>query len=108
MVDLLVGADVDAQSFARLIWTTPRTPDEVRLRDFLLQRALASYDAALAKRMQAVIEESTKAAQIEIERRGIFLNETRDIEGMKRAHDVLDRMENQFFAKMGEAMDKSE
>lgn len=107
MVDLLIGARVDAQAFARLVWTSPRTPDESRIRDYLLQRALASYDAALAKRMHEVINETTRVAQIEVDRRGVTLNETRDVEEMKKAHDVLDRMENQFFAKMSEAMDKT-
>jgi hypothetical protein len=108
MVDLLLGVNVDSQSFSRLVWASPVTPDEVRLRDFLLQRALAAYDEALLRRMPEVLDEMVRIAKEEVDRRGIKLGESKDIAELSKVRDVLDRMENQFFERMREAMDRSD
>lgn len=108
MVDLLMGANVDSQSFSRLVWASPVAADEVRIRDFLLQRALAAYDESLLRRMPEVLDETIRIAKEEVDRRGIKLRESSDVAELVKARDVLDRMENYFFERMREAMDKAE
>lgn len=108
MVDLLLGVKVDAQSFTRLVWSSPKTSDEERLRDFLLQRALAEYDSALTRKMPEIIDASVSAAKEEVERRGIKLSDSGNVETLVKTHDVMDRMEDHFFENMKEAMDKDE
>jgi len=108
VVDLLLGVRVDSQSFARLIWASPGSSDAIKLRQYLLQRALAAYDSALVRKMPDVIEETVRATQEEISRRGISLQQTRDIDELEKAHDALDRMENHFFQRMREEMDRSD
>lgn len=108
LVDLLIGAKIDSQSFARLVWGCPAMADDIRIRDFLLQRAISAYDESLLRRMPEVLEESVKMGKEEVQRRGIKLGESGDVAELTKARDAMDRVENYFFERMREAMDKAE
>jgi hypothetical protein len=60
MIDLLVGAIGDERSMAGLLWSTRASSPAERVRRYLVDIALAQYDAALAMNMESVIRELTE------------------------------------------------
>jgi len=105
LVDVLVGLEADREIFTRLVWATPRSDAEKQVRDYLVNVTLRKYDEAMAMAMPDVISEVVASSRREIElKRDLFRNAT-DVKGAKTVIEFLDRLENQYFARMREVLE---
>lgn len=106
VMDLLVGTKIDSASFSRLVWSSPRTSEHQRIRDYFIQRALQSYDAAIIAKMPDIIDDFVAEADDNRKQMRLNLNDGDDIVKTTRINEFLDRYEEKFFELMKEQIEK--
>jgi hypothetical protein len=105
LVDLLIGIDVPPASLARLLWSVKAVDDAAMLKDYLLSRALPTYNEALLLKMNELldsyVDQYLKQAKLE----KINLMATGTEESLKTSR-FMDRVENEVFANMAIEVEK--
>lgn len=106
LVDLLVGLDVDANALSRLLWTVKIADDRAALKDYLINRALQFYDAAMLLKLNDLIDayvtKSLHSAKLE----GVDLLAKRSAARAKTSR-FLDRTEESLFSELAAEMKKA-
>lgn len=100
LIDIMVGIKADHRSLARLIWGTPRTESETMIRDYLVRRALAARNAALARAMPEVIDDMVTSAAAAAAKQALDLRNTATPDDVARSVRFMDRVEDEFYSKM--------
>ncbi|MCM2297022.1 SIR2 family protein [Rhodoferax sp.] len=79
-----------------LLWGVAPSDETSRVREFLVNKALQSYDEAYAMEMQELVGDISQAYQREAERQGISLDSKNPSSRVKALH-ILGGFENDFF-----------
>ena len=106
LVDIMVGLDVDKRSFVRLIWGSSRTETKQLVRDYLIKRALEAYDVGMTMAMPEVVNKIAEEAAAEARKKNIDLFSASSPGDVAKTAKFMDRMEENFFASMREAIEK--
>jgi len=105
LVDLLVGIDVPPAFLARLLWSVRAVDDAAMLKDYLLSRALPTYNEALLLKMNdlldSYVDQYVKQAKLE----KINLMATGTEESLKTSR-FMDRIEKEVFASLAIEVEK--
>jgi hypothetical protein len=102
----MVGLDVDKRSFVRLIWGSSRTETKQLVRDYLIKRALEAYDVGMTMAMPEVVNKIAEEAAAEARKKNIDLFSASSPGDVAKTAKFMDRMEENFFASMREAIEK--
>ena len=105
LVDLLIGLDVDASSLSRLLWTVPIADDRSALKDYLINRALEHYDAAMLLKLNEIIDAYVEKTLRNAKLEGIELLAKRS-NGRVKASRFLDNAEQWLFSELAEEVRK--
>ncbi len=108
LVDIMVGLDVDKRSFVRLIWGSSRTETKQLVRDYLIKRALEAYDVGMTMAMPEVVNKIAEEAAAEARKKNIDLFSASSPGDVAKTAKFMDRMEENFFSSMREAIQKEE
>ncbi|MFY9585529.1 MAG: hypothetical protein WAR21_13670 [Candidatus Acidiferrales bacterium] len=105
LVDLLLGLDVDPPSFARFIWGIIELDEKAHFRNYFIDVAVKTMDEAtlmaLPEILDSLVDEAQKVAK---EWRVRFF--TKKLKDKAQGARFLDRLEDEFHAKMGEALER--
>jgi hypothetical protein len=107
LVDLLVGIDVPPASLARLLWTVRVADETAMLKDYLLRRALPTYNAALFLKMNDLLDGYVERIRREARLENVNLMATGNEERLKSSR-FMDRVENEVFTSIAEEVKKLE
>jgi hypothetical protein len=99
-IDLLIGFDVNPVSLSRLMWAIEARDVESILRGYFIDRALRSYDAAMAMAAPRVVDEIVEQTKEMMKETGIRLASTLGPDELNRTLLFLDRFEDKFFENM--------
>jgi hypothetical protein len=105
LIDLLVGVEAEPRSLARLLWGVRHVDDKMAIRNYLVDLALQRYDEAMVMSLPMILEAVVEHSSEEARREGLpFWG--REPEDQARVARFLDRVEDQFFEAMTEAVAK--
>lgn len=99
LIELLVGKVAEPRGLASLLWMSDVSSETERVRNYLLNIALAEHDAALAMVMTDVVDALVEDFGFEMERKDLSL-EPAGKEDRASLHASLERVESQFYARM--------
>jgi hypothetical protein len=105
LVDLLIGIDVPPASLARLLWSVKAVDDASMLKDYLLSRALPTYNEALLLKMSELLDSYVDRYVKQAKQEKINLMATGTEESLKTSR-FMDRVEDEVFAGMATEVDK--
>src|SRR5690606_34029078 len=98
-IELLVGKVAEPRGLASWVWRSDVSSETERVRNYLLNIALAEHDAALAMVMTDVVDALVEDFGFEMERKDLSL-EPAGKEDRASLHASLERVESQFYARM--------
>lgn len=105
LVDLLVRPIEDRAGLSGLIWSGIMSDDSDKLRNYLIDLALAEHDAALTKRMHHIIDEIAEDATFALKNEGLPI-EPRNEKEQRDLQKTLELYETQFYRNMREEMER--
>lgn len=105
LVDLLIGIDVPPASLSRLLWSVKIADGHEAIKNYLLTRALESYDAGLLLRMNDLLDAHADQISKKAELEGIDLA-TMKVDERSKTSRFMDRVETEVFANMAEEVHK--
>ena len=107
LVDFVSEYKPSSFGAAGLLWGVTPSDETSRVRDFLVNRALQSYDEAYAMEMQELVGDISQKYQREAQRLGISLDSKNP--GVRvRALHILGGFENDFFVALREKIELRE
>jgi hypothetical protein len=105
LVDLLIGLEMDPSSLTRLLWTVQIADDRAALKEYLINRALQHYDAAMLLKMNdlldAYVDKTIRDAKLE----NVDLL-SKGTKGRIKTTKFLDRVEEHLFTELAEEVRK--
>jgi SIR2-like domain len=105
LVDLLIGLEMDPSSLTRLIWTVQIADDRAALREYLINRALRHYDAAMLLKMNDLLDRYVDKTLHEAKLENIDLLSKRT-KGRVKTTLFLDRAEKDLFEELAQEVKK--
>jgi hypothetical protein len=93
MVDLLVGLKPDTEVFTRLLWGMPSRSAEQKVRDFLINRSICSYNEALLVQMPDLLDKVVQNHKEDIVKIAALGNSNDD---KKETMEFIDRIESDY------------
>jgi hypothetical protein len=107
LIDLLIGIDVDPVSLSRLLWTVKVADERTAIKDYLINRALPHYSAAMLLKMSDLLDGYVDriVKEARLEHIDILGNRT---EQRIATASFMDRVETEVFANLAEEVKKLE
>jgi hypothetical protein len=105
LVDLLIGIDVPPASLSRLLWSVRAVDDAAMLKDYLLSRALPTYNEALLLKMSELLDSYVDRYVKQAKLEKINLMATGTEESLKTSR-FMDRVEDEVFAGLAIEVEK--
>jgi hypothetical protein len=105
LVDLLIGLEMDPSSLTRLLWTVQIADDRSALKEYLLNRALRFYDAAMLLKMNDLLDTYVDKALHEAKLEKIDLL-SKGTKGRVKTTRFLDRAEKDLFEELAQEVKK--
>ena len=106
LVDLLIGEDFDPKGFVTLIWSSKVSSKSEQIRGFLIDRALESYDQAMAMEMPNLIDQVTESI---LGTSDMDLNwESSNPKERAKIRKYIDGFEDEYYEGMRESIERKE
>ena len=107
LVELLVGEYGEPRGLASLLWMSTVSSETERIRNYLINMALAEHDAALAMEMTDVVDALAEDVKSELARRGLRF-ELDALTKRPEFNKTVEQFERRFFEKMRSEIAKKE
>jgi len=106
LIDLLIGANADPRGLSRLFWGVHSLDEKEALREYLTNLALRRMEEASTLTLPEIVDKVVERASARAASEGIRLLDERRVEDLARSTAFLDRVEDEFFELMREAVEK--
>ena len=106
LIDLLIGANADARSLSRLFWGVHALDEKEALREYLTHLALRKMEETSTLSLPEILDKVVERASARAASEGIRLLDERKVEDLARSTAFLDRVADEFFEAMNEAVER--
>jgi hypothetical protein len=106
LIDLLIGANADPRALSRLFWGVHSLDEKEALREYLTNLALRKLEETTTLTLPEIVDKVVERASAQAASEGIRLLDERRVEDVARSGAFLDRVEDEFFELVREAVEK--
>lgn len=106
LVDLMVGAALDEESYSRLVWSAGRHEGTEALREYLVTKALGEFEVAMALSLDKALAALMPEFERDLRSEAADLGSWATAAEAERNQRLIDRFEDKFYKYMAEEMEK--